>query len=90
MRLSGTKLRAARQRAALSQENLFVRSGVAEATINRLEQDKQRARHKTVRALADALGVAPAALLEDEETAPSPKIGRRREERPESADVEEA
>ena len=63
MRLSGTKLRAARQRAALSQEDLWRASGVAEATINRLEQDKQRARPSTIRDLANALGITPDTLM---------------------------
>jgi transcriptional regulator with XRE-family HTH domain len=63
-----TKLRELRQRAFLSQEALAKKSGVAEATINRLEQGAQLARYVTARKLAEALGVPPDALTTDERT----------------------
>lgn len=53
------RLRELRQKAYLSQENLAKKSGVSEATINRLEQGLQLARYVTVRKLAEALGVVP-------------------------------
>lgn len=56
------KLRAVRDRYPLSQEALAARSGVNRVTISRLEMGHP-ARPETVRRLADALGVQPAALF---------------------------
>jgi transcriptional regulator with XRE-family HTH domain len=56
------RLREWRERAALSQEGLEARSGVTRHTISNLERGVQRANPKTVRKLAEALGVEPGDL----------------------------
>lgn len=56
-------LRAWRQFRGWSTRELALRCGVAARNINRLENDKQRARAETVCRLADALGIAPRVLL---------------------------
>ena len=70
-----TRLRDVRQRAFLSQEALAKKSGVAEATINRLERGTQLARYVTIRKLAEALGVAPDALTTRDQTNESTRSG---------------
>ena len=75
MRLSGETLRTARLARFLSQQDLADRAGTTEATVNRLEQDRQRARLSTIRKLAAALGVEPAELMvagEGEDEKPRP------------------
>jgi transcriptional regulator with XRE-family HTH domain len=62
----GTQLRAARERALLTQEELGTRAGVQPLTISRIETDKVEPRYRTIRKLAKALGVEPAALLPKE------------------------
>ena len=57
------RLRAARERAFLTQEELAQKSGVALVTISRLEKGHREARISTVRKLAAALGVAPEELV---------------------------
>lgn len=57
-------LRRLRLERLLSQADLAERSGVAESTINRLEQGKEAARFVTVRKLGAALGVDPRQLLD--------------------------
>ncbi len=64
MQLPG--LRACRERALLTQAELAEQAGVSEVTISRLENGHYEARFSTVRKLAAALGVAPAALMEQE------------------------
>jgi DNA-binding XRE family transcriptional regulator len=59
------QLRALRERAALSQEQLAERSGVSRYTISRLETLERSARPTTTQKLAKALGVVPAELMED-------------------------
>lgn len=60
----GTRLRELRKSQALSQRDLAEKSDVSHATISRLELGHQKPTHKTVRKLADALGVEPHELLE--------------------------
>jgi len=60
------RLRQARERALLTQEELAQRSGVAKSTVNRLEQGLQEARISTARRLANALGVTAADLMAEE------------------------
>lgn len=60
------KLKEVRERRLLTQAELAQRSGVAETTINRLENARHEARFSTVRKLAEALGVEPEALMEPE------------------------
>ena len=64
--LKTPRLRELRERAALSQEDLAKRSGVSRATIADLEADKRPSRPSTRRKLAEALGVAPAELMDSE------------------------
>lgn len=52
-------LKELREKAALSQRDLSAMSGVAKATICRLEQGKQKAYPTTRRKLAQALKVKP-------------------------------
>jgi len=65
MRLPG--LRRCRERALLTQADLAERSGVAEVTINRLENDRHQARISTVRKLADALRIEASELMDSEQ-----------------------
>ncbi len=58
----------ARRIAAVSQRELAEKSGVGQTTIARIEQGHITNPHpKTVRQLAEALGVTPLSLLEPEE-----------------------
>jgi transcriptional regulator with XRE-family HTH domain len=57
------RLRDVRARRLLTQQELARRSGVAVSTLSRLEQGHTPAGFPTVRRLAEALGVEPAALM---------------------------
>lgn len=57
-------LRAYRERAMLSQDELAQRAGIARHNVSRLENG-QAAQYATVRKLAEALGVEPHALVGD-------------------------
>ena len=59
------KLRELRERKALSLRELAERSGVALTTIYRLEHGKTGAWPRTVRKLAETLGVEPHELLKE-------------------------
>jgi transcriptional regulator with XRE-family HTH domain len=61
------QLKRLRQEQALSLRDLARRSGVAYDTINRLELGKQDAQSRTIRRLAEALGVQPKELMKREE-----------------------
>jgi transcriptional regulator with XRE-family HTH domain len=63
----GERLREARRRAMLSQEELAERSGVGVATIIRIERDQLRTEphYATLRKLAAVLDIESADLLED-------------------------
>ena len=67
MEVDGTRLKRLRRERAMSLRDLGERSGVAYDTINRLELGKQEAQPRTVRKLADALGVEPRELMRGEE-----------------------
>jgi transcriptional regulator with XRE-family HTH domain len=67
MRLS--RLKEWREKRLLTQAELAQRSGIAETTINRIENDRHEPRFSTVRKLAAALDVAAAALMGDEQEA---------------------
>jgi transcriptional regulator with XRE-family HTH domain len=62
-----SQLKRLRQEQALSLRDLARRSGVAYDTINRLELGKQDAQSRTIRRLAEALGVQPKELMKREE-----------------------
>ena len=62
----GTQLRAARERALLTQAELGARAGVQPLTISRIETDKVEPRYSTIRRIAKALGVEPTELLPKE------------------------
>jgi transcriptional regulator with XRE-family HTH domain len=59
----GTQLRAARERALLTQAELGARAGLQPLTISRIETDKVEPRYSTIRKIAKALGVDPGELL---------------------------
>ncbi len=63
--VDGTRLRRLRRERALSQRDLSRMTGVAFDTISRLEIGKQRAQPRTIRKLADALGVEPRELMKE-------------------------
>jgi transcriptional regulator with XRE-family HTH domain len=62
----GKQLRAARERALLTQGELGARAGVQPLTISRIETDKVEPRYRTIRKIAKALDVDPAELLPKE------------------------
>jgi transcriptional regulator with XRE-family HTH domain len=61
------RLRRIRRERALSQRDLSRMTGIAFDTISRLETGKQRAQPRTIRKLADALGVEPRELMKGED-----------------------
>ncbi len=63
MRVDAAELRRIRELRVLSQRDLADLSGLTQATIWRLESGKGEAHPKTVRRLAEALGVEPQELL---------------------------
>jgi transcriptional regulator with XRE-family HTH domain len=66
MEVDGANLRQLRRQRALSQRDLMRITGIAHDTISRLETGKQRAQPRTIRKLADALGVEPRELMKEE------------------------
>ena len=58
-----TRLRAIRERRALTQEELAQMAGINRVTLNTIEAGHSEPRAGTVRKLAQALGVEPAALM---------------------------
>ena len=60
-----TRLRAARERRALTQGELAVKAGVSRQTVVKIERGIEP-RPPTIRKLARALGVEPADLMEPE------------------------
>jgi transcriptional regulator with XRE-family HTH domain len=65
--VDGARLRGLRRVRALSQRDLSRMTGIAFDTISRLETGKQRAQPRTIRKLADALGVEPRELMKGED-----------------------
>jgi transcriptional regulator with XRE-family HTH domain len=61
--VDGTKLRDLRSHKMLSLRELEQRSGVAFDNINKLENERRRAQPRTLRKLAEALGVEPHELM---------------------------
>jgi transcriptional regulator with XRE-family HTH domain len=64
MRLRHDKLRAARERRFLTQQQLADKAGTSKANISRLESGEQNARMSTIVRLAAALGIPPEELVE--------------------------
>jgi transcriptional regulator with XRE-family HTH domain len=64
--VDGARLRELRRRRMLSLRELEQRSGVAFDNINKLENERRRAQPRTVRKLAEALGVEPHELIKGE------------------------
>jgi transcriptional regulator with XRE-family HTH domain len=60
------RLRRIRRERALSQRDLSRMTGIAFDTISRLETGKQRAQPRTIRKLADVLGVEPKELMKED------------------------
>ena len=59
----GDKLREIRKRALLTQQQLADKSGVGVTTIIRVERNQVEPQARTIRKLAEALGVEPHELL---------------------------
>ncbi len=66
VRIDGAKLRELRRQKMLSLRELGERSGVAFDNINKLENERRTAQPRTVRRLAEALGVDPEELTKGE------------------------
>lgn len=66
MQVDGERLRQTRRERALSQRELSRITGVAHDSISQLETGKREAQPKTLRKLAEALGVEPKELMEGE------------------------
>ena len=62
----GDKLRKTRKYALLTQQQLADKSGVGIATIVRIERNQVEPQARTIRKLAQALGVEPYELLKGE------------------------
>ncbi len=67
LEVDGVKLRELRRDRALAQEDLERMTGVAQSTISALEVGQRDARPRTVRKLAEALGVEPRTLMKGDE-----------------------
>ena len=64
-RISGEKLKEVRDRRLLSQRELAKKAGLSPTTILKLEDARVKEPHpRTIRKLAEALGVDPAELVE--------------------------
>jgi transcriptional regulator with XRE-family HTH domain len=63
MEINGARLRQLREEGALSLRELGERSGVAFDAINKLENERREAQPRTIRRLAEALGVDPKELM---------------------------
>lgn len=59
----GEKLKAARTRRLLTQEELAAKAGVSAATVVNIERDNQEPQFRTIKKLATALDVDPTTLL---------------------------
>ena len=63
----GTRVKRARERELLTQEELASRAGIGTATLNRIENDRVEPHFRTIRKIARALGVDPKELIPEEE-----------------------
>ena len=62
-KVDGNRLRQLRRERALSQRDLSRITGIAHDYISQLETDKREAQPRTIRKLAEALGVEPKVLM---------------------------
>jgi transcriptional regulator with XRE-family HTH domain len=62
----GAQVKRTRERALLTQQELADRAGIGLTTLNRIENDHAEPHFRTIRKLAKALGVDPAALIPEE------------------------
>ena len=62
----GKNLRRLRVREAMTQAELAQKAGVTAATVARAERNEREPNMSTLRKLANALGVHPSELIEDE------------------------
>jgi transcriptional regulator with XRE-family HTH domain len=69
-------LRQVRERLFVTQAELAQRTGIAEATLSRIENGLQRPRISTVRRIAEALGVGPEALVDWNGEGPVDEMGK--------------
>ena len=60
-------MRQLRRERALSQRDLSGITGIAHDSISQLETGKREAQPRTIRRIADALGIDPAELVKEEE-----------------------
>jgi transcriptional regulator with XRE-family HTH domain len=65
--VDGGKLRALRKERALSQRDLARMSTVGPVTISELERGAREAQPRTIRKLAEALGVEPKELMKEKQ-----------------------
>ena len=65
MEVDAVRLRELREERVLSLRELEERSGVSYSTIWRIEDGRQGAHPRTIRKLADALGVRPSELIRE-------------------------
>ena len=63
----GANLKRERERALLTQQELAERAGLGFPTISRIENDHVEPHFRTIRKLAQALGLDPAELVREEE-----------------------
>jgi transcriptional regulator with XRE-family HTH domain len=61
----GDKLKVARTRRLLTQDELAERAGVSQSTIANIERDNAEPQFRTIRKLAKALDIDPTELLGD-------------------------
>ena len=61
----GDRLREVRTRRLLTQEELAQKSGISPSTVANIERDHREPHFRTIRKLAEALGVDPTELLGD-------------------------
>jgi transcriptional regulator with XRE-family HTH domain len=66
IQVNGPKIKRLRRERALSLRELARRSGIAYDTINKLENERRSAQARTIRGLAEALGVEPKELMKGE------------------------
>jgi transcriptional regulator with XRE-family HTH domain len=67
IQVNGSKIKQLRRLSALSLREMGRRSGIAYDTINKLENEQRSAQARTLRRLAEALGVEPRELMKGEE-----------------------